>query len=403
MVFRRVVWVVLLWVPLGLGAFDWRSQPSDRLRGRLEGLGLVGMLPGDDRWIGASLDWVAVELGKVPPCLSGGKGEKRRREVLRVLDFPLHVDNFAWLDSPRIQAFNAPVLNWFRRRFDGVISGLEEAVPDGGLRLFKLYNMGFIVCTPGKTVGIDIAGRPAFPTLPRSKDGAFKGVAYALDVARSEKLAQRLDVLLVTHPHRDHYNVPLIREMQRLGKPVILPCRLASRGEALTSESTVLLTNSVPVPREIGGLRLAVFRGHQGSVPCNVYWIDLGSHRLIHTGDNYDLAADRRLAELPRADLLLTACWNHLAETTRAALNAPGERPLVLVPGHDNEMGHNVSHRESWQELFYRTDRLGNPDFPKTPVLLLAPGEHYTFAPAAAEPRAGWWKRFLGFFSRHAD
>lgn len=380
--------------PQTLLSYDWRVQPSEELRAELARKELIPRLPKDDRWIARAMQWVDEELLKVPPTLEVDSNYARRREILLALDYPLHVNNFEWLEHDRIEAFNRPILTWYRQRLDRILAQLDRPVPPEVLYLHKIYNMGFVLRQGDRMVGVDIATGPVFPTLPRTKEGAFKGVAYAMDVQRAEKLARKLDLLLVTHPHRDHYNVPLIRAMQALGKPVIFPCPLYSRKDRLESAQTHYITNTIITPTTIGGLKLAALRGHQGPIPCNVYWFEFGGYHFVHTGDNSDRKLEERLAELPRADFLITACWNHLESTTRAALSAKGDRPLILVPSHDNEMGHSVPHRESWQELFYRKDRLGNPNQPMTPVLILAPGETISFGEKSADAQASAWQRF---------
>ena len=51
----------------------------------------------------------------------------------------------------------------------------------------------------------------------------------------------------------------------------------------------------------------------------------------------------------------------------------------VLLPSHENELGHSVDHRESYREMFTRKDRLGNREFPWPRVHPLGYGESFLF------------------------
>lgn len=91
-----------------------------------------------------------------------------------------------------------PLLHFYEASFDRVLSELEaEKVPEGGVVLWHIYNMGYIVKTGNGCFGIDIHHR------------------------RAEILAPYLDFLLVTHAHGDHYTMPLVAKMKDLGKPVV--------------------------------------------------------------------------------------------------------------------------------------------------------------------------------------
>ena len=67
--------------------------------------------------------------------------------------------------------------------------------PDDFVRLWLVYNMGYIVQTPTSIFGIDIS------------------------VPCSRKIADKLDFLLITHNHTDHFDNALIKDMGE--KPVV--------------------------------------------------------------------------------------------------------------------------------------------------------------------------------------
>ena len=98
--------------------------------------------------------------------------------------------------------------NFYRKKYEA-IRLLEEAFAQqkknilnskaisGEVLLFHIYNMGYVVKTPTATFGIDVRH-------PQARE-----------------LADTLDFLLITHHHADHFDYPLIIEMQKRGKPVV--------------------------------------------------------------------------------------------------------------------------------------------------------------------------------------
>lgn len=67
----------------------------------------------------------------------------------------------------------------------------------GKTQLFLLYKIGYDVETPSTTFGIDIFH------------------------PRASKFADKLNFLLITHNHSDHYFQPLIEALKRNGIPIV--------------------------------------------------------------------------------------------------------------------------------------------------------------------------------------
>lgn len=90
------------------------------------------------------------------------------------------------------------ILNYFNEAFSCVRRSIESVQPRRGeTHLFLLYNMGYVVKTPSSTFGIDICH------------------------PRAAELADKLDFLLITHNHSDHYSQPLIEALKRNGIPIV--------------------------------------------------------------------------------------------------------------------------------------------------------------------------------------
>ncbi len=90
------------------------------------------------------------------------------------------------------------ILNFYNKAFDRVLRDMQSAkVAEGGVSVWQLYNMGYVVKTPdGKMFGIDICHR------------------------RSPELVPHLDFALITHNHSDHYTKSFIDDMAKAGKPL---------------------------------------------------------------------------------------------------------------------------------------------------------------------------------------
>ena len=124
------------------------------------------------------------------------------------------------------------------------------------------------------------------------------------------------------------------------------------------------------------------FLGNQGKdVPCNVYLIDIDGVLVAHNGDNSVMDKERMLSKCPPADVIIASTWNNVQGMVNCCAGAPGfdRTKSVLLPSHENELGHGVDHRESYHEMYTRKDRLGNREFPWPRVHPLGYGESFLF------------------------
>lgn len=383
--------------------FDWQPKPNQELRNQLieyiEGAKknnrdkkldadlnqfLVQLKKEKGNsvvWLKSTHDLVAKLLQKYPP---EPRYASQREIILRILDYPLHFDDLS-KSTPAAdkEAYISATLQAFSKAKDAMMQEIKTTkVKPGSVAIWNPYNMGFIMKTSKRTVGIDvITSRPMYYYNRK--------IQSVWEDQDKKDLAKLLDVLFVTHLHGDHYDGALANEMQRAGKSVVLPASIrlsfgpaSQKKDSKKQQNQIILDQAVTSPRTIAGVQVLSFPGNQGeNTPCNVYLLDFDGIRVVHAGDNYDHALEARIKEYEAANIIIGAAWNSIQEFTRHAINAKNatKRKQVLLPSHNNEMMHTVNHRESFWELYTGGGRIGNPHFPFPTIIVLAWGEGFFY------------------------
>ena len=389
--------------------FDWPAKPTAALKADLvayaRGAG-EGPLADAVEKASSTAEWMRAAIARGSELLKASEGadfgDKTRERGLRIIDYPLHLDNY---DQERSsaedkKAFNEVVRDYCVSARERVFSEVAAAtIPEGSLRLWRIYNMGYVIKGPKHTVAIDITARPELYTA--------SGKYFVKDTntviwckADWKRLAELADMIFVTHPHGDHYARAGIEAFVEANKPVVVPCdlvayaanrppkkgpdgRYVAEKEILTAAPCcVKLTGDHLEPVDVGGVKVRNFLGNQGAnVPCNVYLLDIDGVLVADNGDNYDMDKERMLSKCPPADVIIASTWNNVQGMVRCCAAAPGfdRAKSALLPSHENELGHGVDHRESYREMYVRKDRLGDRDFPWPRVHPLGWGESFTF------------------------
>ena len=218
----------------------------------------------------------------------------------------------------------APALAIINAGIDRAIREVPgTVVAEGSVAVWYLYDMGFIVKTPGGTVfGIDVS------------------------CPRDDEIADLLDFALVTHNHDDHASARLLKAMQRKGgfssgKPVV---------------SAFMYTPYVarfPKTFTFGDCTVET-----GVSDHNPYWTDSmtpykvtcgkgpNAVTLLHHGDGWDA---RQLAHFGHVDIAIVHVWpwdSHNGQETARVL-----RPDLLVLSHAQELTHGFGPgRWSWEQ-----------------------------------------------------
>lgn len=377
-------------------AFDWKVQSNESLRSDMlsyardfadEAKGtkagkIVAKLvkaqsnPSDEySWIEETYDCVKKLEAAYGPVYATthpahpekeSKEEMIRRRTLQLLDYPLHVPQYLE-DTPEAEkeAFLKVKEDYLAAARKKTIAWLNAPAPaPGALRIVKVYNMGYILRTSEKTVLIDLRW-----------DGTE---------AEADFIARQADVFFLTHPHGDHYSKTMLDALQKAGVPVVLPKDLMP--DYKSDAKNIVWGNDRTM--YVGGVSFTSLKGNQGAdIPNNVYSIDIDGWRIADSGDNSDHELEKRLSEYGPYDIVLASTWDNVQNVLAAAMAANDSAPL-FIPGHENEFGHTVDHRESYHEMFARQDRLGNPDFNYPSYVLMDIGDNIEIKRPSISPSA---------------
>lgn len=317
-------------------------------------------------WIAETHAVVAKLKEMYPPRIDDGEQDAViRRNIVRLVDYPLHVNNRA-KETPdeEKQAFDKATNTYLASTRQMALDWLRQPAPDSGsVDICLVYNMGTFIRTSQRTFAMDIC---------------WKGTKEEADI-----IANAIDAIFVSHPHQDHYTPFLLEAVAKAGKPIISPAKTLP---GFSDQRVVAITSTMFNPITVAGIDIRVLHGAQevgdhDSIPNNTYMLHFDGFTLINQGENENLPLQLQLPVWPRPDIIIAPSWNliqyflePLMRTRGAAMNPP-----LFLPLHQNEMGHRVQQRESFWELWNRKDRLGNPDFHYPPYMVMDCGEHFVY------------------------
>jgi hypothetical protein len=131
-----------------------------------------------DRQAKVFLDTIQSILSINPPSIP----EARERGYAKLLMDAVFHEHYA--------AFRKPPQEFFQARMDKVIEELENTKVESGARIWKLYNMGFIVRTKSVTLAFDFASGIT--------SGSEK---FAINDEKINRIVKQCDALFVSHKH----------------------------------------------------------------------------------------------------------------------------------------------------------------------------------------------------------
>ncbi len=346
---------------------------------------------GDDAFVSRQSTALLAEIDKtldaVPPAIP----EPRERVLaLRILDAVLHDTH-----SPNRVA----VQDFYHARIESAVKQIEETRVTEGMRIWKLYNHGFIVRTPSIAIAFDLYRGPAkFRWDGPTERKAVDSPGFPISDALADRIAAQCDAMFISHEHRDHADPVFTEAFLKLGKPVVAPEPVLkdtpqhARITHMKREAHTLQTLKI----QDGKVNLQVVnypgQQYQGKgVPNNVTLvISPEGYAFAHNGDQIndpypeyqedfkwiDVVKDHH-----RVDLLMTNCWsNDLLRMVR------GFNPQLVIPGHENELGHQMNDRVPfWGDEEYLQLNLSEVRA-QFPTLRMTWGETYLFVPTRTTP-----------------
>lgn len=320
-----------------------------------------------DRQAEALLSEVKKTITDIPPTYP----IPRERELsLYLLDAILH-DKYA--------THRTPVQDFYHSQIEVALQDIENTEVAHGAKVWKLYNMGFIVRTKSVTIAFDLVS-----------GASAKVDDFTLSKDIQSRLVVQCDALFISHRHGDHNELAIAEQFLDEGKPIVAPPQVWE-GESIHEKITHLKRKAhtiqqLPLKHNTLLLDVVVYPGHQMSSHENNVSLVFTPEGLsiAHMGDqinegNFMIDYDwiDMVKDFHQVDILIPPCW-----TNEIYRIVEGFNPKIVIPGHENELGHTIDDRvpfwgdSEYLELTY--PELKSSDYP---VIIMTWGESFHFIP----------------------
>jgi len=227
------------------------------------------------------------------------------------------------------------------------LATLAPAAPPDGVEVTYLANAGVLLTDGQRGALLDGCVREPYSGYDAVPDGVWA------DLLAGTPPFERLDVVLVSHAHRDHFQVDAARELllARPGARWVVHREVASAlaegwsrwHEVADRVEPVAPADGEPVLWRVPGLEVELRRlphGPARTLPENLaHVVRLGGRTIVHVGDAGGSAAEIEHAGLAgrRFDVALLPIWYWEGERWRPAREAlrgrHGNLALHLKPG----------------------------------------------------------------------
>lgn len=251
---------------------------------------------------------------------------KIRRGLFEVLDVAIH------LDYP--DELIGRLDRMYKKRMDKAVDEIVSTKSVTGIRVWKMYNMGFVVMTKSHCLAFDLhPGR----------------VVSGLTPKQIEALAGRCDVLFISHRHGDHWDKSVLEAFSAHGVPIV-----SAEGDFWEGRM-IVVRDARQEPVLVGGARVWVYPGEQFlRCPCNVYVVEVDGMVISHNGDMSAPATwVPGMKRRHHINVSLLNCW------ALPSFNARGQAADMTIIGHEYELGHDINGRRGVDE----TGRMLNSKF----------------------------------------
>jgi len=282
---------------------------------------------------------------------------------------------FDAITHDKYATFRKPLQETFHKRIEKAINEIEKTEVKEGAKVWKLYNMGFVVKTQSTTVVFD---------LVRGVSADAKGFVLSDDIIK--RFAKACDVLFVSHWHDDHQDKKVAQIFLDAGKPVVASPQIW-KDDPIYSKITHperVAGKVQEIPVKAGKLQFVVYPGHQMKKTINNVTLVLSPEGInfAHLGDQInegDFMVDfdwiDKVKDDFNVDFIMPTVWaNDLVKITK------GFNPKMVFIGHANELGHKIYDRDPfWGDTGFTEPSLKallNSDYPS---LLMIWGESYHY------------------------
>lgn len=231
----------------------------------------------------------------------------------------------------------SPVLSQFiEGRYETILQDMKQPLKKG-IKIYKLYNDGFIVKSKSVTVAWDIVRGPKMKETPR-----------LISDATIQKLVDQCDILFLSHNHGDHVDKGVLDMFIAADKPIVAPTDvLKNNGKIIHTRSEKIVEKSFTAANGVE-LHTTILPGHQDQMMNNIYVVTTPEgYTFTQTGDQWNKEDLLWLSDVHKhikpVDVLIINCWaNDLPATVE------GFNPKLVLSGHENELGHTIDHREAY-------------------------------------------------------
>lgn len=318
------------------------------------------------------LNEISTTIKKIPPQYPVPKD---RELSLFLLDAVLH-DKYA-AHRPTVQRF-------YQTQIITALDEMQNLSVDEGAKIWKLYNMGFVVRTKSITIAFD---------LTSGESAESDGFTMSNDIMA--RIVNQCDALFISHRHRDHKDLWIAEQFINQDKPVVAPPQVWE-GEPIHEKITHLKREAhtrqkLPIKNKSIELDVVVYPGHQMSSHENNVSLIFSPEGIsfAHMGDqinegNFMIDYDwiDYVKNHHKVDILLPPSW-----TNEIHRIVQGFDPQLVIPGHENELGHTLDDRVPyWGDAEYL--ELTYPELKASnyPLVLMTWGESYHYLPLAEKP-----------------
>lgn len=277
-----------------------------------------------------------------------------RKAALYLIDQVLHDTR---LDGSPI------VANFLDGRMRLVLDDLKQPLKKG-MKIYKLYNDGWIIRTPKVTIGWDIyRGREV-------KDGSRRLMSDSIAAA----LVDECDIMFLTHNHGDHVDPFVVDLFTSNGKPVIAPDQILPDHKGVTHTRKEEIWKETFKAANGAKLKATIIPGHQDHLQNNIYVVTTPDGYTVSSSGDQWLKSDLDMVlnlqgKITPVDVFMPICW---AAKLPEFCQSFGSK--VVLTGHENELGHHtIDHREAYWLSYNKLE-----DFP-IPNCLMTWGECFYY------------------------